>query len=148
VAKTIQDPLLGPLAWNEPLERWEFVLKTESGPVDAMILADPCWDPLGPEPLERTRASAFWIGANEPHLRARVAAAMFEEWWTDYGDPVVDESVELANFAGVLRLGEVTYAADGLAYLWYVNDHQAGGELIRLQIDPAGEIVTPPATPW
>lgn len=114
-----------------------------------MILPDPDWDPFGPELLERTRASVQWIKANEPSLRGSVAAKAIDGWWRDFGEPDMDSGLlERANFADTLKLVEVTYVVDGVAYLLHHDLYPAGGHMIQLQIGSSGEIIVEPSIPW
>jgi hypothetical protein len=89
-----------------------------------------------------------WLGGNEPSLRAHVAAEMLEQWRADHWDPATDGPATAERLAARLRLVEVTFVPDGLAYLWYDFDAAADPGRIRLGLDSTGAVAIKPGYAW
>jgi hypothetical protein len=147
----IEDPVLGRLTWEKVYERWTWAFAVplaDGSAVRAYTLPDGDWDALSRESLPRIRALVEWLRGNEPSLRARVAAEMFEEWREDYWDPHTDGVATPKGLAARLRLVEVTFVPDGLAYLEYHFDSAFGPGAIRLGLDSTGAAAIKPGYPW
>lgn len=137
MGEPIQDPLLGPLTWDETW--WKF----DAGPilgrsVEALIIPDPSWDPLSEASRARIRACLDWIRSNEPSIRAHIGTDMFD-WWLDSYASEEDEVHTPEEFAAAIELEGITFAADGLARLVYDDRNLVGGHGIWLSVGPNGE---------
>jgi hypothetical protein len=131
----IEDPVLGRLTRDRLYGRWTWsfaVTLPDGSSVRAYTLPEAAWDPLCGASLPGIRPLVGWLRENEPSLRARVAAEMFEPWRLDYWDPDMD----------------AVATPDGLAYLEYHFDSFAGPGAIRLGLDSTGEVVIRPTYPW
>jgi hypothetical protein len=147
----IEDPVLGRLTWEKVYGRWTWTFAvplTSGNAARAYTLPDAGWEPPGGESLHRIRALVEWLGGNEPSLRAHVAAEMLEQWRADYWDPGTDGPATAERLAARLRLVEVTFVPDGLAYLWYDFDAAAGPGQIRLGLDSTGAVAIKPGYAW
>ena len=147
----IEDPVLGRLTWDKVYGEWTWTFAVplaDGSAVRAYTLPDAAWDPLDLESLPRIRALVEWLRGNEPSLRARVAAEMFEEWREDYWDPYTDGAATPELLAARLRLVEVILVPDGLAYLEYHFDSAFDPGAIRLGLDSTGAVAIKPGYPW
>ncbi|HEX4610905.1 MAG TPA: hypothetical protein VH092_22130 [Urbifossiella sp.] len=77
-----------------------------------------------------------------------MAAEMFEAWRADFWDARADGEAAPERLAARLRLIEVTFASDGLAYLHYEFDSASGPGQIRLGLNSTCEVAIQPAYPW
>src|SRR5262249_40229271 len=147
----LQDPVLGRLTWEKVYASWTWTFAvplTDGHSIRAYTLSDATWDPLSGESLPRIRALVEWLRENEPSLREKVAAEMFEEWREDYWDTDTDGVAAPEKLAARLRLVEITFVPDGLAYLWYHFDSAHGPGQIRLGLDSTGAVAIKPGYPW
>jgi len=139
VGGPIQDPLLGPLAWDAEAGWWKF----DAGPiagrsVEALIIPDPDWDPMSEASRSRIRACLDWIRENESAIRSHIGADMFD-WWLDSYAREDDEVHTPEEFAATIELEGITFAADGLARLVYDDRNLVGAHGIWLSVGPNGE---------
>jgi len=132
--------VLGAITWDEENRWWRFDVGTFRGrPAGGLAHPEPNWDPLSGESLTRLRACVAWVRANEPRIRAHIAAEMFA-WWLDaYYDPEIDDVTTPEQFCDRIEFAGLSFYSDGLVQVVYDDRGLIGGHSITLSVGPNGE---------
>jgi hypothetical protein len=146
----VEDPVLGRMTWREVYasHTWACSVAIGGRTVEAHAVPESGWDPLSSDSLAAMRSIVEWLRGNEPVLRERIGAELFEVWQLDYADPETDAGVNAEAWAARLRLGEISFLSNGLAHLVYDFDTTVGRRSVWLTLSPSGEITGGPGFPW
>jgi hypothetical protein len=145
VGEQIHDPLLGALERGEGL--WVFTAGPLPGwPVEGFIVPSPDWDPLGEPTRSGIRACLDWIRQNEPAIRARIAAEMFNRWRASHAERAKRVRTP-AEFAAAIKLEQIGFHSDGSARLVYDDGGLVRGAGIWISVGPNGEFASGPEVP-
>lgn len=139
------DDTLGPVTWDGEYRWWKFEAGPPGGPPIRGKIIPEGEGALPPEEwLRLIRACVAWLRANEPRLRHRVAADMFDYWCQTYCNE--DDEVEtVGQFAAAIRTTGVNFTEGcPAAEVFYDDAGLFGNHGIRVEIDPAGAFVRGP----
>jgi hypothetical protein len=89
------------------------------------------------------RACVVWLRANEPQLRQRVAADMFDYWCQTYRDDE-DEVDSPEAFAAAISTTAVNFSEGRQAEVFYDDAGLFGNHGIWVEVNAAGEFVRGP----
>jgi hypothetical protein len=138
------DDILGPVTWDEEYRWWKFEAGPTGGPpIRGKIIPEDEGALPSEEWLRLIRACVVWLRANEPQLRHRVAADMFDYWCQTYRDDE-DEVDSPEAFAAAIRTTGLNFTEGGRAEVFYDDAGLFGNHGIWVEVNPAGEFVRGP----
>ena len=141
----INDPVLGLLEWNAESSQWKTQLQLPTGALfECSIHPDDHRIPLQLQGLEQIRSTIQWLRNNEPELRGRIAAAMFDWWLEGWYDEEIDTVTSKQEFAETISLAAVDVYEDLKHHVHYDDGDMIGGHGIILTIDSNGTITDGP----
>ena len=141
--QSFDDPILGHVAWDDQRHGWQCHPILQSGkPIPCTIFPED--ERLTSKGLDELCRCVRWLQHNEPAVRERITAIMFQGWWEGWYDEEIDTVNTKEQFREAISLSGINVYEDWKADLIYNDGHLFGGHAIVLTIGPDGDFIYDP----
>ncbi len=138
------DPILGPVTFDQKAKEWLFTVTIAGREIDGRIVPEDESVPLEAQGLEEIRQCVVWIRDHEPSIREYITDQMFEGWQSGWYDEEIDTITTPDEFREAISLSGFSVLEDRIATLYYNDGGLFGEHCIVLSVGADGHYTYPP----